>query len=92
MLSNTCGRYPNDFFIILGRLHASAAVALLQQGGLLLPPHGMLLMTMKGVAPPQVTMAHIFQAVTPYVLMSIVVLILVFFIPAVAVWLPGLIG
>ena len=62
------------------------------QLGLLLPPHGMLLMTMKGVAPPQVTMAHIFQAVTPYVLMSIVVLILVFFIPAVAVWLPGLIG
>ena len=27
------------------------------QLGLLLPPHGMLLMTMKGVAPPQVTMA-----------------------------------
>jgi tripartite ATP-independent transporter DctM subunit len=62
------------------------------QLGLLLPPHGMLLMTMKGVAPPQVTMANIFQAVTPYVLMSIVVLILVFFVPAVAVWLPGLLG
>ncbi|MEI6303333.1 MAG: TRAP transporter large permease [Betaproteobacteria bacterium] len=62
------------------------------QLGLLLPPHGMLLMTMKGVAPPQVSMGHIFQAVTPYVLMSIVVLILVFFVPAVAVWLPGLIG
>jgi len=62
------------------------------QLGLLLPPHGMLLMTMKGVAPPQVTMAHIFRAVTPYVLMSIVVLILVFFVPAIALWLPGLIG
>ena len=37
------------------------------QLGLLLPPHGLLLMTMKGVAPPQVTMAHIFQAVVPYV-------------------------
>jgi tripartite ATP-independent transporter DctM subunit len=62
------------------------------QLGLLLPPHGMLLMTMKGVAPPQVTMAHIFRSVTPYVLMSIVLLILVFFVPAIAVWLPGLIG
>ncbi len=31
------------------------------QLGLLLPPHGLLLMTMKGVAPPQVTMAHIFR-------------------------------
>ncbi len=58
------------------------------QLGLLLPPHGMLLMTMKGVAPPQVTMAHIFRAVTPYVIMSLVVLVLVFFVPAVAVWLP----
>jgi tripartite ATP-independent transporter DctM subunit len=62
------------------------------QLGLLLPPHGLLLMTMKGVAPPQVTMGHIFRAVTPYVLMSIAVLALVFLVPAVAVWLPNLIG
>ena len=31
------------------------------QLGLLLPPHGLLLMTMKGVAPPEVTMVHIFR-------------------------------
>ena len=31
------------------------------QLGLLLPPHGLLLMTMKGVAPPQVRMGHIFR-------------------------------
>jgi tripartite ATP-independent transporter DctM subunit len=58
------------------------------QLGLLLPPHGLLLMTMKGVAPPQVRMGHIFQAVLPYIVMSLLVLALVFFIPAVAVWLP----
>jgi tripartite ATP-independent transporter DctM subunit len=58
------------------------------QLGLLLPPHGLLLMTMKGVAPPQVRMGHIFQAVLPYIAMSVLVLALVFFIPAVAVWLP----
>lgn len=62
------------------------------QLGLLLPPHGLLLMTMKGVAPPQVTMGHIFRAVTPYVLMSIAVLALVFLVPAVATWLPDKIG
>jgi len=60
------------------------------QLGLLLPPHGLLLMTMKGVAPPQVKMIHIFQAVVPYVAMSIMVLALVFFVPAVALWLPKL--
>jgi TRAP-type C4-dicarboxylate transport system permease large subunit len=58
------------------------------QLGLLLPPHGLLLMTMKSVAPPQVRMSHIFQAVLPYIAMSLVLLALVFFVPAVAVWLP----
>jgi tripartite ATP-independent transporter DctM subunit len=58
------------------------------QLGLLLPPHGLLLMTMKGVAPRQVTMAHIFRAVIPYIAMSLLVLALVFLVPAVAVWLP----
>jgi len=40
------------------------------------------------VTPPQVTMIHIFVAVIPYVAMSILVLTLVFFVPAVALWLP----
>ena len=62
------------------------------QMGLLLPPHGMLLMTMKGVAPPEVTMAHIFRAVMPFVLLSVAMLVLVFFVPAVAVWLPQILG
>jgi tripartite ATP-independent transporter DctM subunit len=60
------------------------------QLGLLLPPHGLLLMTMKGVAPASVTMADIFRAVTPYVLLSLLMLALVFFVPGIAVWLPGL--
>ena len=62
------------------------------QLGLLMPPHGLLLMTMKGVAPREVTMMHIFRAAAPFVLISVVVLALVFFVPPVAVWLPGLIG
>jgi len=62
------------------------------QLGLLLPPHGLLLMTMRGVAPPQVTMMHIFVAVIPYVLMSLLVLALVFTVPGVATWLPRVLG
>jgi len=62
------------------------------QLGLLMPPHGLLLMTMKGVSPPQVTMMHIFRAVMPFLAISVVVLALVFAVPAVATWLPGLIG
>ena len=62
------------------------------QLGLLLPPHGLLLMTMRGVAPPSVTMAHIFLAVVPYVVMSIVLLAAVFWFPPIATWLPRWIG
>jgi tripartite ATP-independent transporter DctM subunit len=59
------------------------------QLGLLLPPHGLLLMTMKGVVPPQIRMSHIFRAVVPYILLSVLMLALVFFVPAVALWLPN---
>jgi len=34
-------------------------------------------------------MAHIFMAVGPYVTMSLVMLLAVFFIPGIATWLPG---
>ena len=61
------------------------------QLGLLLPPHGLLLMTMKGVVPAQVRMSHIFRAVVPYIVLSLVMLALVFFWPAVALWLPDLV-
>lgn len=62
------------------------------QLGLLLPPHGLLLMTMKGVAPPQVTMGDIFRAVVPYIVMSLLLLVLLIAFPAIATWLPALIG
>ena len=59
------------------------------QMGLLLPPHGLLLMTMRGVAPPSVTMTHIFLAVTPYLAMSVLLLVAVFMVPGIATWLPS---
>lgn len=59
------------------------------QLGLLLPPHGLLLMTMRGVAPPEVKMGHIFQAVVPYVVMSLLLLVLLLLLPAIATWLPS---
>jgi TRAP-type mannitol/chloroaromatic compound transport system permease large subunit len=62
------------------------------QLGLLLPPHGLLLMTMRGVAPPEVSMADIFRAVVPYITLSLVLLVLIIVFPAIATWLPALLG
>ena len=47
---------------------------------------------LRGVAPPAVPMAHIFMAVVPYVIMSLLLLAAVFWIPGIATWLPQLIG
>jgi tripartite ATP-independent transporter DctM subunit len=58
------------------------------QLGLLLPPHGLLLMTMKGVAPPEIRMSQIFRGVVPYITLSLALLALVFFVPGLALWLP----
>jgi len=62
------------------------------QLGLLLPPHSLLLMTMHCVAPPSVSMTQIFIAVVPYVVMSLTLLVAIFWIPPIATWLPALIG
>jgi tripartite ATP-independent transporter DctM subunit len=62
------------------------------QLGLLLPPHGLLLMTMKGVAPSEVTMNHIFRAVVPYIIMSLLLLALIIGVPVIATWLPSRLG
>jgi TRAP-type C4-dicarboxylate transport system permease large subunit len=39
-----------------------------------------------------VTLLHIIRAVTPFLLISLLVLVLVFLAPPVAVWLPNLVG
>ena len=62
------------------------------RGPKFLPPHGLLLMTMRGVAPPAVTMAHIFRAVVPYIALSLILLVLIILFPAIATWLPALLG
>jgi len=49
-------------------------------------------MTMKGVAPSQVTMGDIFKAVVPYVVMSLLLLLLLIAVPLIATWLPALLG
>jgi tripartite ATP-independent transporter DctM subunit len=62
------------------------------QLGLLTPPFGLLLFTMKGVAPPSVSMSDVFHAALPYVWFGLSVLLLVFLFPPVATWLPRLLG
>ena len=45
--------------------------------GLITPPFGVTLFVMKGVAPPEITMADIWRAVTPYVIVDVLCIVLV---------------
>jgi tripartite ATP-independent transporter DctM subunit len=62
------------------------------QLGLLTPPFGLLLFTMKGVAPQAITMHQVYMAAMPYVVMSLVILVLIFFFPVIATWLPAVLS
>jgi tripartite ATP-independent transporter DctM subunit len=62
------------------------------QLGLLTPPFGLLLYTMKGVAPRSVTMNQIYGAALPYVLFGLLVLLLIILFPPLATWLPRMLG
>ena len=60
------------------------------QLGLLTPPFGMLLFMMRSVAPASIPTTEIFAAVTPYMLMGLLMIGLVWGFPAIATWLPSL--
>jgi TRAP-type C4-dicarboxylate transport system permease large subunit len=62
------------------------------QLGLLTPPFGLLLYTMKGVAPKSITMNQVYMAATPYVLFGLLVLVAIVMFPPLATWLPGLLN
>lgn len=60
------------------------------QIGLLTPPFGLLLFTMKSVASPEVTMREVISAAIPYVLFGLALTVAIFVFPKLATWLPSI--
>jgi tripartite ATP-independent transporter DctM subunit len=54
----------------------------------LTPPFGWALILMKGVAPPEIHTKNIWQAVPPFVVIQLIVLVLTMLFPQLALWLP----
>ncbi len=67
-------------------------VCLNLQTSFLTPPVGWALFFLKGVAPPGVTSRDIYVGVMPFVALQIVALVMLFFFPGIATWLPRAIG
>ncbi|MFD0668956.1 TRAP transporter large permease [Ramlibacter sp. MAHUQ-53] len=62
------------------------------QLGLMTPPFGLLLFTMKSVVPGHIVMREVFSAAYPFVVISLLMLVAVFFFRPIATWLPALMG
>ena len=54
------------------------------------PPFGMLLFVMKSIAPRDITMRHIYIAVSPFIALEICILVTLVLFPGVVTWLPKL--
>ncbi|WP_020675410.1 TRAP transporter large permease [Geopsychrobacter electrodiphilus] len=63
-------------------------IALNLQTSFLTPPFGFSLFYLKGVAPPEVTTAHIYRGIIPFIAIQLVCLAMVVFFPDTVTWLP----
>jgi TRAP-type mannitol/chloroaromatic compound transport system permease large subunit len=62
------------------------------QTSFLTPPFGWALFFLRGVAPPEVTTRHMYLGVIPFVAMQVLAVVIVYFFPQIALWLPKTIG
>ncbi len=64
-------------------------VAVTLQTSFLTPPVGFALFYLKGVCPPQVSLAHIYRGIIPFVVLQLIGLSIVFRFPSLVTWLPS---
>jgi tripartite ATP-independent transporter DctM subunit len=60
--------------------------------GYMTPPFGFNLFYLKGIVPPSITMSDIYRSVLPYTMVELVGLGLIMAFPAIALWLPSMMG
>ena len=59
------------------------------QTSFLTPPVGFALFYLKGVAPPEVTVRHIYRGVVPFIVLQLIGLAIVYSFPEIVLWLPS---
>ena len=63
-------------------------IAINLQTSFLTPPFGFALFFLKGVSPPQITLADIYKGAAPIVCLQLIALAMIVFVPDLVLWLP----
>jgi TRAP-type mannitol/chloroaromatic compound transport system permease large subunit len=82
------GHVPKESFL----LWFAILIAVNLQSSYLTPPFGYALFYLKGADIPGVTMQHIYRGIVPFVVLQVLGLAAVIAFPALALWLPGVLG
>ena len=67
-------------------------IAINLQTSFLTPPFGWALFFLRGVTPPEIRTDDIYVGVIPFIILQLMALVIVFFYPGMATWLPKAIG
>jgi TRAP-type mannitol/chloroaromatic compound transport system permease large subunit len=63
-------------------------IAVNLQTSFMTPPFGFSLFYLKAVTPPEISTAHIYRGIIPFVVFQLIGLLLVIFFPVLVNWLP----
>jgi TRAP-type C4-dicarboxylate transport system permease large subunit len=67
-------------------------MARLLEIGVIAPPVGMVCFVVTGMLKGEVTLQDVYKGVMPYIYMELITMPLFLFIPAISLWLPGIMG
>jgi tripartite ATP-independent transporter DctM subunit len=61
------------------------------QTSYLTPPMAPAIFYLRGISPPEITLGDMYRGVIPFIVIELIVLMLVYFFPALALWLPAVV-
>ena len=79
---------PVTSILGIDKLWFTVLVAVCLQTSFLTPPVGFALFYLKGVAPPEIRLGHLYRGIVPFVLLQLLGLAVLFAFPRLVTWLP----
>ncbi len=81
---------PIALLLNIDLLWLAVLIGINLQTSFLTPPFGFSLFYLKAVAPPEISIKHIYKGILPFVAIQLVVIILLLVFPEIVLWLPNM--